>query len=163
MKEYWKWWLLINYLCADNSIQCWRFVPAFPIRFGVRDLFLISLRLLTAANCCWLFLIVPDCSCAVLQRLSIQFKIDLSNFLILVDRVANWGKLRKAIFRYFMVIEGFSSSKDISDLRVTSGSWDSTLDFIKDHRGKIRGKFSWNFLHQVIVIVREWTIGLFRS
>ena len=87
-----------------------------------------------AADYCWVPVFLTS-SCAVLQRLLLQFKIDLSNFLILVDRVANWGKLKKAIFLYFMVIEGFSSSKDISDLRVTSGSWDSTVDFIKDHRG----------------------------
>ena len=78
--------------------MCWQFDPVLKTCSCHSNLFLSS-RFVpdfsTVADCCWLFLIFP-----VLCFNDFQFnlKSTWSNFLILVDRVANWGKLRKAIF-----------------------------------------------------------------
>ena len=148
------------FLCAADC----RLVPVLLICSCPADCLLVP-EILTCSRVtdyCWVPVFLTS-SCAVLQRLLLQFKIDLSNFPILVDRVANWGKLTKSDFSLFyghrgiFIVKGHQrSSSNFRFLRFNG-------DFIKDHRGKLRGKFSWNFLHQVIVIVREWTIGLFRS
>ena len=87
-------WVLINYLCADNSFLSSRFVPDFLTVANCYCLLLIFpvLLIVLALLIVPVFLIVP-----VLCFNDFQFKIDLSNFLILVDRVANWRKLRKAV------------------------------------------------------------------